>query len=38
MAPRENGERILQRIARLSVDYGTRLHLENGVGKVDLAG
>ena len=36
LAPRENGERILQRIARLSVDYGTRLQLEDGVGRVSL--
>ena len=36
LAARENGKRILERIARLSAQYGTRIELEDGAGVLRL--
>jgi poly-gamma-glutamate capsule biosynthesis protein CapA/YwtB (metallophosphatase superfamily) len=36
MADRENGDRILKRIKRLSAEYGTKIEIENGIGVLKL--
>jgi poly-gamma-glutamate capsule biosynthesis protein CapA/YwtB (metallophosphatase superfamily) len=34
MADKENGRRILERIQRLSAEYGTKIEIKNGVGEL----
>jgi len=36
MADRENANRILERIKRLSATYGTTIEIEDGVGVLKL--